>query len=63
MLKSVKLALLTVLSLVSLAFGGEIISGVCVSVADGDTITVLDDNDNTTKHKVRLYGVDAPEKS
>jgi len=29
-----------------------------VGVADGDTITVLE---NRTQHKIRLYGIDAPE--
>lgn len=37
------------------------ISGRVVRVADGDTITVLDNN--KTQHKVRLAGVDAPEKA
>lgn len=31
-----------------------------VKVSDGDTITVLDAN--KVQHKVRLYGIDAPEK-
>lgn len=35
--------------------------GRVVGVADGDTITVLDDNN--VQHKVRLMGIDAPEKS
>ncbi len=35
--------------------------GVVVSVADGDTVTVLDSY--RQQHKVRLAGVDAPEKS
>jgi len=29
-----------------------------VGVADGDTITVLE---NRTQHRIRLYGIDAPE--
>lgn len=37
----------------------EVISGRVVGVADGDTITVLADN---REHKVRLAGIDAPEK-
>ena len=32
-----------------------------VSVADGDTITVLDTSQ--TQHKIRLGGIDAPEKA
>ena len=39
----------------------DLISGRVVGVADGDTLTVLD-GDNTP-HKVRLSGIDAPEKS
>lgn len=35
------------------------ITGKVVSVADGDTITVLDDT--KTQHKIRLWGIDAPE--
>jgi endonuclease YncB( thermonuclease family) len=37
------------------------LQGKVVSVADGDTITVLDANN--TKHKIRLQGIDAPEKA
>lgn len=36
-------------------------TGKVVSVADGDTITVLDAS--KTQHKVRLAGIDAPEKA
>ncbi|HEY0562976.1 MAG TPA: thermonuclease family protein [Methylophilus sp.] len=38
----------------------EILSGRVVGVTDGDTITVLDDS--YTTHKIRLGGIDAPEK-
>ena len=34
--------------------------GKVINVADGDTITVLDDTN--TQHKIRLAGIDAPEK-
>ena len=37
------------------------ITGMVVSVADGDTITVLDTSQ--TQHKIRLGGIDAPEKA
>ena len=37
------------------------LEGQVVKVSDGDTITVLDSN--KTQHKVRLAGIDAPEKS
>lgn len=36
------------------------ITGRVVSVADGDTLTVLDSSN--TQHKIRLSGIDAPEK-
>ncbi|MGZ8270639.1 MAG: thermonuclease family protein [Methylophilus sp.] len=38
----------------------EILAGRVVGVADGDTITVLDSTH--IQHKVRLRGIDAPEK-
>lgn len=38
----------------------EALSGRVVGVADGDTITVLDSTN--TQHKIRLGGIDAPEK-
>ncbi len=41
-------------------FAAESIEGKVVSVADGDTITVLKDKQQI---KVRLHGVDAPEKA
>lgn len=37
------------------------LSGLVVGVTDGDTITVLDDQ--RTQHKIRLAGIDAPEKA
>ena len=36
------------------------IQGTVIKVIDGDTIDVLDSNQ--TKHRIRLYGIDAPEK-
>ena len=39
----------------------EVLVGKVVGVSDGDTITVLDASN--TEHKVRLMGIDAPEKS
>lgn len=40
---------------------GEIVVGRVVAVADGDTLTVLDDYDR--QHRIRLFGIDAPEKA
>jgi micrococcal nuclease len=37
----------------------DAINGKVVKVADGDTITVLK---NKTQHKIRLFGIDAPER-
>ena len=39
----------------------NIISGKVVKVADGDTITIL--NSRNKQIKIRLYGIDAPEKA
>lgn len=50
---------LALLLLASFA-GAETLSGRVVGVTDGDTITVLDAL--KTQHKVRLAGIDAPEK-
>ena len=41
-----------------LSFAEELI-GKVIKVSDGDTITVLDNNNQ--KHKIRLKGIDAPE--
>ena len=49
------------LSAISLALHAEVLVGKVVGVSDGDTITVLDAT--KTEHKVRLMGIDAPEKS
>lgn len=36
------------------------LTGKEASIADGDTITILDSNKH--QHKIRLYGIDTPEK-
>lgn len=38
----------------------EVITGAVVKIADGDTVTVLDST--FTQHKIRLEGIDAPER-
>lgn len=48
------LYILTALSVVASTITGKV-----VAVADGDTITVLDDT--KTQHKIRLWGIDTPE--
>ena len=42
------------------ASSDDLIKGRVVKVADGDTITILDAS--TAQHKIRLQGIDAPEK-
>jgi endonuclease YncB( thermonuclease family) len=39
----------------------SVIRGRVVAISDGDTFTALDASKN--QHKIRLYGIDAPEKS
>jgi endonuclease YncB( thermonuclease family) len=58
-LKSIPLLLLVAALHASIA-SAETITGRVVGVADGDTITVLDSS--KTQHKIRLTGIDAPEK-
>ncbi len=38
-----------------------VLNGAVVGITDGDTITVLDDNKQ--QHKIRIMGIDAPEKA
>jgi endonuclease YncB( thermonuclease family) len=49
------------LSAASLATHAEVLVGKVVGITDGDTITVLDAD--KTEHKIRLMGIDAPEKT
>ena len=49
------------LLLFSFGLNAGTIQGKVVSVPDGDTITVLDATN--TQHKIRLQGIDAPEKA
>ena len=50
-----------VLMLLVFEVNADVLNGTVVGVSDGDTITVLDKSNN--EHKVRLMGIDAPEKS
>lgn len=58
MLKHIVLLIFTLN--ISLAQAAGILTGKVVGVSDGDTITVLDETN--TQHKIRLAGIDAPEK-
>jgi endonuclease YncB( thermonuclease family) len=51
----------TLLLFVAGNLNASILQGKVVHVADGDTITVLDATN--TQHKIRLQGIDAPEKA
>jgi endonuclease YncB( thermonuclease family) len=53
--------LLLVLGILTLTAWAEILEGRVVSVADGDTVTLLDSN--RQQHRIRLAGIDAPEKA
>ena len=58
---SLRLLVLALFLAFAHAASAETITGLVVGIADGDTITVLDRT--KTRHKVRLAGIDAPEKS
>lgn len=50
-----------VLPLPSCSPSGDILRGRVVEVADGDSFTLLDEGTNC--HRIRLYGIDAPERT
>jgi endonuclease YncB( thermonuclease family) len=56
-----KYGIAALLAAVTVAAWAETITGRVVGVADGDTITVLDAKNE--QHKIRLAGIDAPEKN
>lgn len=56
-----RMLLVCLLLMLSVAANAASIVGRVVGVADGDTLTVLDANKG--QHKIRLAGIDAPEKA
>jgi len=54
-------ALLSAFTFSVSCLAGDVIQGRVVSVSDGDTITLLDADHQ--QHKIRLSGIDAPEKA
>lgn len=57
---STRLLLSAVLVLLATAAGADSVTGRVVGIADGDTLTLLDGAN--TQHKIRLTGIDSPEK-
>lgn len=55
------LVLVATLLLVANPSAADTLQGRVVGIADGDTVTVLDDSN--TQWKIRLMGIDAPEKN
>ncbi len=56
---AVRLITLCFLVVLSVAASADTLSGKVIKVADGDSITVLENN---TQYKIRLQGIDAPER-
>ena len=57
---AVKIISSLVIGLLFTAVHAETLTGRVVAVADGDAVTVLDSTN--VQHKVRVAGIDAPEK-
>ena len=55
-----KLFLIILIALFSLSAQAEIIRGKVIKIADGDTLTLLTDSDK--KIRIRLAGIDTPER-
>ena len=49
------------LSLIPLSVWADVLTGKVIKIADGDTVTIVDDSGK--KHRIRLAGIDAPEKN
>ncbi len=59
MYRATRTIALCILAFLSLAAFADTLTGKVVKVADGDSITVLDNTN--TQHRIRLQGIDAPE--
>lgn len=55
-----KYLLFVLLFLFNLSVTSQVLNGIIVKVQDGDTVTLLDSLNQ--QHKIRLHGIDAPEK-
>lgn len=60
-IQAFKIIMMTCLCCVTPIGSAEVITGVVVGVTDGDTVTLLDAHNQ--QHKIRLEGIDAPEKN
>ncbi len=56
---AVRLITLCFIVFLSIVASADTLTGKVVKVADGDSITVFDNN---TQHRIRLQGIDAPER-
>ncbi|MFD1631725.1 thermonuclease family protein [Pseudopedobacter beijingensis] len=59
-MKKIQISLLLLLLSLRIAVAQQILQGKVIRIADGDTVTILDKRNNQTR--VRLYGIDCPEK-
>ncbi len=57
---AVRVITLFLLAFLSLAASADSLTGKVVKITDGDTLTILDAN--YKEHKIRLAGIDAPER-
>ena len=61
MKKSIRTFIYSAILLFSASLSADVLRGRVIGVSDGDTITVLDENNH--QFKIRLMGIDAPEKN
>ena len=56
-----KTTLLFILACIAIEVGAATLKGKVIGISDGDTVDVLDSSKTT--HRIRLAGIDAPEKA